>query len=355
MDVFNIFLIFLMGCIGIGIVIGGLYMGGVCSVVTLFGESDDPECAEDGGAADDSTTSCSTFTGCPTGKVLNPVATGTTVDECCIQPAPNTCGSKFTGSCGTGKANNSALPCPATGDCDATYCCQDVTTSSGVGDTDGTTRRFETIAPHQDFMRCSAALAASQETGDPYSGDCPWPQKVLSEQRAASSAEDKGWIQSSLAAPGFGVSGTQAGKNDILRICCPDRIDTYPMCRGTPIGAYGVPGINSEGGVERDATVLATRTCGNITKNQWGTTIQRAWDTDRHEGLLYARTGVLARLTGDEDGRGNPLTDAQKARLNIQCNLPDGNTDAWHDADDDDRLDEIFPGTNFDGVTCARY
>jgi hypothetical protein len=165
-----------------------------------------------------------------------------------------------------------------------------------------------------EFMRCSEALALSQEAGDPYSGDCPWPKKPLSEQRSTSTAEDKGWIQTSIAAAGFGVGGTPAGKNDILTNCCPDHDNRFPLCRGSQIGSYGVRGADQN------------TPCGSITKEQW----QRQGQEDRcpscAQNLIYSNGRVRMRASQVTDNRGlgpngtsNPLTTAQIQRLRIQC------------------------------------
>ena len=126
---------------------------------------------------DETSPSCSSFTNCPEGQVINENATGNTVAECC----------------------NLSTGDDSSGD-----------DSSGDDSSGDDSSRGNNIQFPQGFIRCETALSSSQEADDPYNGDCPWPQKQLSEQPQPTTEQpDKGWIQSSLAEPGFGTSGTQ--------------------------------------------------------------------------------------------------------------------------------------------------
>lgn len=343
-----------MACIGIGIVIGGLYMGGVCSVVTLFGESDDCPTDPDTGG-DDGPSSCSGFTGCPDGQVVNGTSTGTTAAECCTPSTPGLCSGWISsgGTCPNNTAINAVLSC-GDGGCDATHCCQAVTTPSGGtggggggGGNDDTTRRFDTVAPGQDFIRCSAALAASQDASDPYNGDCPWPKKQLSEQPQPTTEQpDKGWIQSLLAAPGMGSSATAEGKKTILDTCCPDMITTFPLCRGTEIGRYRV-GPDSDNTI--DGHVYGNnQPCRDITRYGWRWTQYFCEKPHGGDGgvngssctnNIYTRSDV--DITGRTDGRGNPLTPGQGHRLRMQCKR--GHV---YSSDDDAKIGDLGGGND---------
>ena len=68
MNVFNIFLIFLMCVIGLSLVFGGLYLGGNCATIKLLGGEISPDCLDPV-----ETTKCSSFTDtCPNGTENKP-------------------------------------------------------------------------------------------------------------------------------------------------------------------------------------------------------------------------------------------------------------------------------------------
>ena len=204
MNMFNIFLGLLTIVIIGSIIMGGLYLGGNCATIELLGGEISPDC-------------------------LDPVET----TKC----------SSFTDTCPAGTENKPNIDCPETG-CDLETCCgppgdDDVDRPTGGGATG--------VNEHTDggieYFSCSHAIERSRPDDTIYKGDCPWPLKSLTSQTGGNVLEHNGqrWISKLSATVGMTPGASEHDKEIILEKCCPEKVDTYPMCRGKLVGSFGIP------------------------------------------------------------------------------------------------------------------
>lgn len=204
MNVFNIFLIFLMCVIVSALVIGGLYIAGDCTIVELMGGEITSECLDPV-----ETTKCSNFdaTQCPEGKELKPDKNcnpekGCDVETCCGPPGSDD------------------QPIEELDEVDEDW-------------------RYEDPSSHLNYVSCAHAIQHSRPDDAFYLGDCPWPLKTLTNQTGGDVLEhnSKRWILDSVAELGMTPGASNAHKEAILGKCCPAR--EIKLCRGPRIGAPG--------------------------------------------------------------------------------------------------------------------
>ena len=139
---------------------------------------------------------------------------------------------------------------------------------------------------------------------------------------------------------------TSSGKDVIMEQCCPERVDTPPMCEGKLVGSFGIPS-SSRGGYNA--------LCSSVTLGEWRQLNSNIGYGKTVTNNIYTTGGIAARMAGRSDDRGNLLTaiptDATVGYhgLATQCNR------GQEGGEDDDTVgSRQTAGQSADGLLCFR-